>query len=64
MNMAVMEARMLFALALRELEIVRPLDTPVMQARFGTTRARGGIWLELRPSQEPRRTDGARRLSA
>lgn len=53
MTMALMEARIMFALALRELEIVRPLNTPIMQARFGTTRAKGGIWLELRPRRKP-----------
>lgn len=47
--MALMEARIMFALALRELEIVRPINTPVMQARFGTMRAKGGIWIQLRP---------------
>lgn len=49
MSMAITEARIMFALALREFEIVRPVNTPIMQARFGTTRAKGGILIELRP---------------
>jgi cytochrome P450 len=53
MSMAILEARIMFALALREFEIVRPANTPIMQARFGTTRARGGIWIELRPRAQP-----------
>jgi cytochrome P450 len=49
MAMAVLEAKIVLALALREYEIVRPANTPIMKARFGTTRAKGGIWIELRP---------------
>jgi hypothetical protein len=56
MTMALIEARMIFALALRELEIVRPLDTQVMQARFGTTRAKRGTWIELRARAPQNRT--------
>lgn len=48
MSMALMEARVMLALALREFDVVRAVNTPVMQARFGTTRAKGGIWIELR----------------
>jgi cytochrome P450 len=53
MSLATLEAKVLLALALRELEIARPLNVPIMQARFGTTRARGGIWLELRARRRP-----------
>lgn len=48
MAMAIMEAKIVLALLLRDYEIVRATNTPVMQARFGTTRAKGGIWLEVR----------------
>lgn len=48
LHMAMLEARVMLALALRDFAIVRCVNTPIMQARFGTTRAKGGIWLELR----------------
>jgi cytochrome P450 len=47
--LATMEAKVMLALALREFEIVRATSRPIMKARFGTTRALGGVWLELRP---------------
>lgn len=49
MTLAMLEAKIILALALREFDIVRAANTPVMQARFGTTRALGGIWIELSP---------------
>jgi cytochrome P450 len=49
MGMAMMEAKIVLALVLREFDIVRAVNHPIMQARFGTTRAKGGIWIELRP---------------
>lgn len=51
-NMAMIEAKTVLALGLRAFDLVRATNTPVMQARFGTTRAKGGIWLEVkqRPS--------------
>ena len=48
MNMAIMEAKIVLALLLREYDIVRAVNEPVMQARFGTTRAKGGIHIEVR----------------
>jgi cytochrome P450 len=48
MAMATLEAKIILALALRSYDIVRAANTPIMQARFGTTRAKGGIWIELR----------------
>jgi cytochrome P450 len=47
--LATLEAKTVLALALRDFEIVRAASTPTMKARFGTTRAKGGIWIELRP---------------
>ncbi len=49
MAMAIMEAKIVLALILRDYEIVRAANTPIMQARFGTSRAKGGIWVEVRP---------------
>jgi cytochrome P450 len=49
MAMAIMEAKIVRALILRDYEIVRASNTPIMQARFGTSRAKGGIWVEVRP---------------
>jgi cytochrome P450 len=46
-GLATMEAKTMLALSLRDYDIVRPASTPVMKARFGTTRAEGGIWIEL-----------------
>jgi enediyne biosynthesis protein E7 len=48
-TMAALEAKTVLALGLRDYELVRPVNTPSMQARFGTTRAKGGIWIEMRP---------------
>ncbi|HEX8793943.1 MAG TPA: cytochrome P450 [Polyangiaceae bacterium] len=45
--LATLETKIMLALALRKFRIVRPTNVPVMQARFGTTHAKGGIWLEL-----------------
>ena len=47
-GMATLEAKIMLALALRDYDIVRPASTPVMKARFGTSRAQGGVWIELR----------------
>ncbi|MFO7567421.1 MAG: cytochrome P450 [Enhygromyxa sp.] len=49
MGMAVLEAQIVLAMILRDYELVRPVNTPVMQGRMGTSRAKGGIWIELRP---------------
>jgi len=45
--LSMLEAKIILATALREHRIVSPKSVPVMQARFGTTRAKGGIWIEL-----------------
>ena len=49
MNLAIMEAKVVLALILRDYDLVRAVSTPIMQARFGTTRAKGGVWLDVRP---------------
>ena len=36
---------------LLDYEIVRASNTPIMQARFGTSRAKGGIWVEVTTPQ-------------
>lgn len=48
-SMAALEAKTVLALGLRDYDLVRAANVPVMQARFGTTRAKGGIHLEVRP---------------
>lgn len=47
MGLAKLEAKIMLALALRQFDSVRPVNTPIMQARFGTTQAKGGIWIAL-----------------
>lgn len=49
MTMAIMEAKVVLAHILRDYDLVRPVNVPIMQARFGTTRAKGGVWIEVRP---------------
>jgi cytochrome P450 len=51
MAMAMLEAQIVLALILRDYELVRPLNTPIFQGRMGTSRAKGGVWLELRPAR-------------
>jgi cytochrome P450 len=60
MNMALMEAKIVLALLLREYEIIRAANDPIMQARFGTTRAKGGIWLEVRARTKSSRACASR----
>jgi hypothetical protein len=62
--MAALEAKTVLALVLRDYELVRPANTPVMQARFGTTRAKGGIWVEVRPRATSHATSGPGDVSA
>ena len=50
MTLATLEAKIMLALALRSYDRLHAVNTPQMQARFGTTRAKGGIWIALRKS--------------
>lgn len=48
MNMAIMEAKTVLALVLRDYELLGAESQPVMRARFGTTRAENGIWIRVK----------------
>lgn len=54
MAMALMEAKIVLALSLRDYDFVRPVKPLAFQGRFGTSRAKGGVWVEVRPRDHRR----------